>query len=103
MVELTEQLELNAEQAGQIRDLLDAQNEQSRELIEQARASGQGRSAFGAMRERMMELREGTDAKIKEILSAEQMARYEEIVAKQRTERRRRRGSGGAPGGKRGT
>jgi hypothetical protein len=68
-------------------------------MIEEARASGQGRSAFGAMRERMGELREGTHAKIKGILSAEQMASYEEFVAKREANRPRRRGQGPPPGG----
>jgi len=103
MVELTEQLELNEQQAVQIRDLLAEQNEQSRKMIEEARASGQGRSAFGAMRERIGELREGTHARIKEILSAEQMAGYEEFVAKREANRPRRRGQGPPPGGQRGS
>jgi len=97
MMALTEQLELDEEQASQIRVLLAAQNEQSRKMIEEARASGQGRAAFGAMRERMGEMREGTDARIKDILSAEQMARYEEFVTKREQNRPRRGGQGGRP------
>lgn len=97
MIALTEQLELDVEQAGQIRVLLAAQNEQSRKMIEEARASGQGRAAFGAMRERMGEMREGTDARIKHILSAEQMARYEELVTKREQNRPQRGGQGGRP------
>ena len=99
MEELTEQLELDEQQAGQIRLILAEQNEQSRKMIEEARASGQGRSAFGAMRERMGELREGTHARIKEILSAEQMVGYEEFVAKREANRPRRRGQRPPPGG----
>ncbi|TFG65547.1 MAG: hypothetical protein E4H28_03960, partial [Gemmatimonadales bacterium] len=56
MAELTEELDLNEDQASQVRGLLAAQNEASSKMIEEARASGQGRAAFGAMRERMMEL-----------------------------------------------
>jgi len=81
MVDLTEQLELNEDQASQIRELLSAQNAKSRKMIEEMRASGEGRAGMGAMRERMMEMREGTDAKIEKILSAEQMSKNEEIVA----------------------
>ena len=101
MVELKEQLELNEQQAVQIRDLLAEQNEQSRKMIAEARASGQGRAAFGAMRERMGELREGTHTKIKGILSADQMARYEEFVAKREANRPRQRGQGRPSGGQR--
>lgn len=103
MVGLTEQLELSEEQVTQIRELLTRQNEQSREMIQEARASGQGRSAFVAMRERMTELREGTDANIKTILSVEQVARYEEIITSRRANRPPRRGPGERPGGPRGS
>ena len=106
MVELTEQLELNEEQAGQIRKVLGEQNAASRKLIEEARASGQGRAAFGAMRERMEELREDAHAKIEDVLSVEQMARYEEFVTKREQDRQRQRGQRGQrrpPGGQRGS
>lgn len=99
MVELTDQLNLDEEQAGQIRSLLGKQNAASREMIEEARASGQGRSAFGAMRERMVELREGTNTEIRSILSAEQLALYEEFIVQREKNRPPRRGQGGPPGG----
>lgn len=99
MAELTEELKLDENQAAQIRELLSVQNEQSRKMLEEARSSGQGRSGFSAMRERMRELREGTDANIKALLSEEQSSRYEEILAERSERRRSRRGPGRPPGG----
>jgi len=100
MAELTEQLELDEGQATQIREVLLIQNEESARMMEEARASGQGRSAFGAMRERMQELRQGTDKKIKALLTEAQVARYEEILAERAAARGERRGP---PGARRGT
>jgi Spy/CpxP family protein refolding chaperone len=93
MVELTEQLELTDEQAGEIRELLETQRVRSRELLEAARASGEGRSGMAGMREKMAEIREATSAAVNRILSAEQAALYEELQAEQRERRR------GGPGG----
>jgi len=98
MTELTQQLKLTDGQAGQIRELLAVQNEQSRKMIAEARASGQGRSAFGAMRERMREMREDTHKKIKALLTAEQAATYEKMLAEQAEIRRGPSGASG-PGG----
>lgn len=103
MVALTEQLELNEDQASQIRQLLSAQNTESRKMMEEMRASGEGRAGMGAMRERMDELRKGTHAKIKGILSAEQMVRYEEFVTKREESRSRQRGQRGRPEGQGGS
>jgi hypothetical protein len=103
MAELTEKLELDEGQATQIRELLLVQNEESRRMMEEARASGQGRSAFGAMRERMQEMRQATDTKIKALLTETQAARYEEILAERAAARRSRRSQEGPPGARRGT
>ena len=102
MSELTEQLDLDDDQASQIRELLGAQNEASRKMIAEMRASGEGRAGMGAMRERMGEMRDATHEKMKGILSAEQMAKYEELVTKREEERSRRQRQGGPPGGQRG-
>lgn len=93
IVELTEKLELTEEQAGEIRELLEGQRQESRKLMEEARASGQGRAGMAGMRERMSEIRDATSAKVKEILTPEQAALYEELQAEQRE--RRPRGPGG--------
>ncbi|MEE8487071.1 MAG: hypothetical protein V3S56_02795 [Gemmatimonadota bacterium] len=95
MVELTEQLELDEGQASQIREFLAAQQEEARKMIEEARASGQGRSAMSGMRERMMGMRESTDTAIKAILSAEQTVKYEEMLATRTAERRERQAAQG--------
>ena len=97
MAELTQELELSSEQAGAIRELLEAQNTESRKLMEEARASGRGREAMAGMRERMTEIREATNAEVRKVLTEEQAARYEALQA-ERMERRRR-GPGGPPGG----
>lgn len=99
MVELTEQLELDETQAGQIRELLAAQQEEARKMIEEARASGQGRSAMSGMRDRMMGMRETTDTAIKVILTDEQTVTYEEILVERDAERRERQGGQRGPGG----
>jgi len=99
MVELTEQLELDEGQASQIRELLAAQQEEARKMIEEARASGQGRSAMSGMRERMMGMREATDTTIKAILSAEQTVKYEEMLATRTAERRERQAAQGGRSG----
>ncbi len=99
MVELTEQLELDEDQTSQIRELLAAQQEEARKMIEEARASGQGRSAMSGMRERMMGMRESTDTAIKAILSAEQTVKYEEMLATRTAERRERQAAQGGRSG----
>lgn len=98
MAELTRELELTEEQAGAVRELLETQNAESRKLMEEARASGQGREGMAGMRERMVEIREATSLEVKKILTAEQAARYEALQA-ERMERRRGGGPGGPPGG----
>ena len=99
MVELTEQLELDEDQASQVRELLAAQQEEARKMIEEARASGQGRSAMSGMRERMMGMRETTDTGIKANLSAEQTVKYEAILAERDAERRERQAAQGGRSG----
>lgn len=97
MAELTQELELSSEQSGAIRVLLEAQNAESRKLLEEARASGQGREGMAGMRERMTEIREATNAQVRKVLTEEQAARYEALQA-ERMERRPP-GPGGPPGG----
>ena len=54
---------------------------------------------MSGMRERMMEMRETADTAIKEILTAEQTVKYEEILVERAAERRERQASQGGPGG----
>ena len=95
MAELTEKLELTDEQAVEIRELLEIQTTESRTLIEEARASGQGRAGMAGMRERMVALREETDVAVEAILSEEQAVVYHELQVERAEERQRRRASGG--------
>ncbi len=85
METLTEQLSLTEEQVTKVRKILEEQLEAATALMSQMRSGGGGR---GAMRERMMTLRERTTAAMKEALTEDQMAKYEEIVAQERSRRR---------------
>ncbi len=82
MTALTEQLELNEEQAAEVRKILEVQGEKRQEAFQGA---GGDRSA---MRGIMQEIQEETSLMLAEVLSEDQMATYEEILA----ERRQRRG-----------
>ena len=82
MTALTEQLELNEEQAAEVRKILEVQGEKRQEAFQGA---GGDRSA---MRGITQEIQEETSLMLAEVLSEDQMATYEEILA----ERRQRRG-----------
>ncbi len=80
MEQLTDQLELTEEQATKVREILAAQMAKRQEMF--------GTGDRSAVRERMGQLNEETNAKMAEVLSDDQMAKYAEIQA----ERRQRRG-----------
>ncbi len=82
MAQLSEQLELTEEQAVEVRKILEMQGEKRQEAFEGA---GGDRSA---MRGIMQELQEETSLMLAEVLTDDQLAQYEEILA----ERRQRRG-----------
>lgn len=78
------QLSLTAEQDAPVREVLMAQSEQRLQLRESARKSNSRRG----VRQRMEALQKDTDAKLKELLTDEQMATYKKIVEKRRDSRR---------------
>lgn len=86
---LTEQLGLSTEQADAIAPILVEQDAKRRELMTAAREQGDRQG----MRERMMSLREDTNEKLAEHLSAEQMGKLQALREEQRERFRQQRGS----------
>ena len=82
MTALTEQLELSEVQAVEVRKILEMQGEKRREAFQGAAGDR------SAMRGIMQEIQEETSLLLAEVLTEDQMASYEEILA----ERRQRRG-----------
>lgn len=78
------------EQMGKIREAMKAQAEKGRALREDTSLSQDDRRA------KMKEIREGMTAKMKEILNADQFAKYEKMMA----QRQMSRGEGRRPGPK---
>lgn len=72
---LTEQLQLTKEQAAKIESIYKEQDEERKARMEKFRQSGE-RPDMNAMREQMNAERAKTDAKIAEILTPEQNAKY---------------------------
>lgn len=81
--QLISQLGLNEEQEIEFLKVWDGNNAKMKALREKAKGDRMG------MREGMMELREERMAGIKSVLTAEQMAKYQEIMAKRRRGRKR--------------
>jgi len=91
MDELKEGLELTDEQTEKVREIITAGFETMRNAREEMQDGDRD-----AMREKMQQMREEQTAKIKEVLSAEQFAKYEQIQ-QERRERMRQGGGFGGP------
>jgi hypothetical protein len=95
MADLTEQLALTDEQAVEVRKILEVQEEKRREAFQSASRRGArtrtsaGRSAIRLMRD----LQEETDLMLAEVLTEDQMAKFEEIRAAEMAEAMERRQS----------
>ena len=92
MEELKEGLELSDDQVKQVREIITAGFETMRNAREEMQDGDRD-----AMREKMQQMREEQNQKIKAVLSEEQFAKYEQIQ-KERRERMRQNGFGGQGG-----
>lgn len=95
MAEMSQRLDLTESQAEEIRRILVSQNEKSRALLEEARASGRGRAAMGAMREEMRAIRAESDEQIVAILTEDQAAEF--LGMREERAERRPRGPSSRP------
>ena len=86
--ELMAQLELSDEQAPKVAEILSAALDVRIEMIEEIR-SGEGRRQ--GMREKMAEINDETEASLADVLSEDQMEKYNKILA-ERPRRGRRNG-----------
>ena len=86
--ELMAQLELSDEQAPMVAEILSAALDVRIEMIEEIR-SGEGRRQ--GMREKMVEINDETEALLADVLSEDQMEKYNKILA-ERPRRGRRNG-----------
>lgn len=86
--ELMAQLELSDEQAPKVAEILSAALDVRIEMIEEIR-SGEGRRQ--GMREKMAEINDETEATLADVLSEDQMEKYNKILA-ERPRRGRRNG-----------
>lgn len=86
--ELMAQLELSDEQAQKVAEILSAALDVRIEMIEEIR-SGEGRRQ--GMREKMAEINDETEATLADVLSEDQMEKYNKILA-DRPRRGRRNG-----------
>lgn len=86
--ELMAQLELSDEQAQKVAEILSAALDVRIEMIEEIR-SGEGRRQ--GMREKMAEINDETEATLADVLSEDQMEKYNKILA-ERPRRGRRNG-----------
>lgn len=86
--ELMAQLELSDEQAPKVAEILSAALDVRIEMIEEIR-SGEGRRQ--GMREKMAEINDETEASLADVLSENQMEKYNKILA-ERPRRGRRNG-----------
>ena len=80
---MTERLQLSAQQATQIRQILTQENEQMRALREKA----QGGADRESLRPQMQSIREGTEKKIDGVLTEQQRKTYGELREQMRKER----------------
>jgi hypothetical protein len=89
MEELKEGLQLSEDQEKQMRDILTT----GAETMRKAREGMQDGGDREAMREKMQQMREEQNQKIKAVLSEEQFTKYEQIQ-QERRERMRQNGGG---------
>lgn len=87
LAELDELLDLSKDQEKQMYDILMTSMDNMMQMREEMRSGNGDRES---MREKMMQVREEQNAKIKDTLSGEQFVKYEEYEQ----ERRARRGQG---------
>mgnify|MGYP000359713872 CR=1 FL=1 len=90
MDQMKESLDLTGDQEEQIRDILTEGSESMQNMREEMRNSG---GDFEGMRERMQEMREDQDSKIKAVLTEEQWGKYE-VMQEEMRERRGQRSGG---------
>lgn len=83
MEQLNEALELTAKQEKQMRTVM----QEGFETMGKMREEMQNGGGFEGMRERMQELREEQNKKVKTILSEEQWVKYQEIEKERRAQR----------------
>ena len=91
MEELKKGLDLTEDQEKQVREIITAGSETIRKARE---AMQDGGGDFEGMREKMQQMREEQNEKIKAVLSEEQFTKYEQIQ-QERRERMRQGGGGG--------
>ena len=94
MEELKEGLDLSDDQEKQVREIITAGSETMRKAREGMQDGG---GDFEGMREKMQQMREEQNEKIKAVLTEEQFTKYEQI----QQERRERMRQGGGFGGDR--
>lgn len=86
--QLKEELNLNADQEKKVYEVnLESMKKMS--VLREKMRDGNG--GFEGMREKMMEIREEQNKKIKEILTAEQWTKYEKYLEERRSQMRDRR------------
>jgi len=93
MEELKSGLELSDDQEKQVREIITA----GFETMQKAREGMQDGGDREAMRDKMQQMREEQNQKIKAVLSEDQFTKYEQIQ-KERRERMRQGGGSGGPG-----
>jgi hypothetical protein len=81
-------LNLTTEQESQLRSILEIQSEKAQEMMGAARE--QGRAGMQAMRPKMQELQEQTNAQVEALLTEEQIPEYHRIQAEIQEMRRTR-------------
>lgn len=84
MVQLTERLALDSDQVPQVRAVLEAQAEKRRDALQSLRGSGDR----AAMRATMEEIQQETRTFLTEILSEEQLEKYDAFVEEMGRRRR---------------
>lgn len=89
MAELVASLGLNQDQEEEFKAINTKYQQQMRAMREEANGD------FSSMRGKMQELRTAQNEEIKEILTAEQITKYEKFLAERRNNRQGRRGPGG--------
>jgi len=86
------ELNLTDEQKEKIRNILEEAQQKGRSLMERSRADGSG---FRAVRARLEELRKETDARIQEVLRADQYEKWKEMRKEREEHHGPRRGQWG--------
>lgn len=89
LAHLKDRLQLDDEQVEQIRPIITDAAAKRHAIMERYRS--QGRSGMAAARKEMETLREETESRLGEILSAEQMTVFRELREEQRQRMRKRR------------